>query len=46
MNKILEFLDNQCLQDVVKQNGFPVQIQLPVGMIVKATVKFKDFMFL
>ena len=24
LNKVLEFLDNQCLKDVVAQNGFPV----------------------
>lgn len=46
MNKIIEFLDNQCLKDVISENGFPVKIQIPIGIIIKATVTFTNFKFL
>ena len=46
MQKIHEFLQNDCLQDVVNQNGFPVKIQVPIGVIVKAMVTFGNFEFL
>ena len=46
MQKINEFLQNDCLRDVVSQNGFPVKIQVPIGMIVKAMVTFGNFQYL
>lgn len=46
LKKIVEFLKNEALQDVVSKNGFPVKIQVPVGVIVKATVTFGNFQFL
>ena len=46
MQKIHEFLQNDCLRDVVSRNGFPVKIQVPIGMIVKAMVTFGNFEFL
>ena len=46
MQKIHEFLQNDCLKDVVSRNGFPAKIQVPIGMIVKAMVTFGNFEFL
>lgn len=46
MQKINEFLQNDCLKDVVERNGFPVKIQVPIGMMVKATVTFGNFEYL
>ena len=46
MQKINEFLQNDCLKDVVNRNGFPVKTQVPIGMIVKAMVTFGNFQFL
>ena len=46
MQKINEFLQNECLKDVVERNGFPVKIQVPIGMMVKATVTFGNFEYL
>ena len=46
MQKIHQFLQNECLQEVANENGFPVKIQVPVGLIVKATVTFGNFRFL
>ena len=46
MKKMQEFLNNSCLQEVISQNGFPVKIQIPIGVIIKATVTFGEFQFL
>jgi len=46
MQKIHEFLQNECLQEVANRVGFPVKIQIPVGMSVKALCTFGKFEFL
>ena len=46
MQKIHEFLQNECLQEVANRVGFPVKIQIPVGMSIKALVTFGKFQFL
>lgn len=46
MNKILQFLQNESLRDVVSKNGFPVKVQVPLGYSLKATVTFSNFTFL
>ena len=46
MQKINEFLQNECLRDVAGRNGFPVKIQVPIGMIIKAMVTFGNFEFI
>ena len=46
MKKMAEFLHNDCLREVITRNGFPVKIQIPIGMIVKATVTFGQFKFI
>ena len=46
MEKINDFLKNECLRDAVDRNGFPVKIQVPIGIIVKALVTFGRFEFL
>ena len=40
MQKMQEFLNNECLQQVALEKGFPVKIQIPVGMSIKATATF------
>lgn len=46
MKKMQEFLHNDCLKEVISENGFPVKIQIPIGAIIKATVTFGNFQFL
>ena len=46
MNKFKEFLKNKSLKDVIVSHGFPVKIQIPIGVIIKATVDFNKFSFL
>lgn len=46
MQKIKEFMKNDSLKDVIYQHGFPVKIQIPIGLLVKATVTFKKFKYL
>lgn len=46
MQKIREFLKNKSLKEVVFANGFPVKIQIPIGLLVKATVTFNKFRYL
>ena len=46
LKKVNEFLDNECLKDVVQENGFPVQIQIPVGVMVKGTITFGQLIYL
>ena len=46
MKKMQEFLHHSCLQEVISKNGFPVKIQIPIGVIIKATVTFGKFQFL
>lgn len=46
MQKINEFLSNDCLKDVINQNGFPVKIQVPIGLAIKAMVTFGNFQYL
>jgi hypothetical protein len=46
MKKMTEFLKNECLKEVISKNGFPVKVQIPIGMIVKATVTFGKFEFI
>jgi len=46
MKKMCEFLNDDCLKEVITSNGFPVKVQIPVGMIIKATVSFTKFRFL
>jgi hypothetical protein len=43
MQKIKDFLKNKSLKDVVNTHGFPVKIQIPLAMIIKATVTFHKF---
>ena len=46
MSKMKEFLKNPSLKEVITQNGFPVKIQIPIGLLIKATVDFNKFQFL
>ncbi len=46
MSKMKEFLKNPSLKEVITQNGFPVKIQIPIGLLIKATVDFNKFEFL
>lgn len=46
MQKIREFLKNDSLKSVVSSHGFPVKIQIPIGLLVKATVTFNKFKYL
>ena len=46
MSKIKDFLKNQTLRDVITENGFPVKVQIPIGLLIKATVDFNRFSFL
>lgn len=46
MQKIKEFLKNDSLKDVIYNNGFPVKIQIPIGLLIKATVTFNKFQYL
>jgi hypothetical protein len=46
MSKLKEFLKNQSLKEVITQNGFPVKVQIPIGLLIKATVDFNKFSFL
>lgn len=46
MTKMKEFLKNPSLKEVITVNGFPVKIQIPVGLLIKATVDFNKFRFL
>jgi hypothetical protein len=41
-----DFLKNQSLKDVITSNGFPVKIQIPIGLLIKATVDFNKFSYL
>jgi hypothetical protein len=43
MSKMKEFLKNPSLKEVITQNGFPVKIQIPIGLLIKATVDFNKF---
>lgn len=43
LSKIREFMKNESLKEVIYANGFPVKIQIPVGMLIKATVTFNKF---
>ena len=44
--KIKEFLKNDSLKQVIISNGFPVKVQIPVGLLIKATVTFNKFRYL
>ena len=46
MQKIKEFMKNESLKDVMYKYGFPVKIQIPIGLLIKATVTFKKFEYL
>jgi len=46
MQKMQEFLNNECLQQMANERGFPVKIQIPVGMLIKATATFSQFRYL
>ena len=46
MKKMTEFLNNECLKEVISKNGFPVKVQIPIGIIVKATVTFGQFEYI
>lgn len=46
MSKMKEFLKNPSLKEVITQHGFPVKIQIPIGLLIKATVDFNKFSFL
>lgn len=46
MQKMKDFMKNQSLKDVITSNGFPVKIQIPVAMAIKATVTFNKFSYL
>ena len=46
MQKIHEFLKTEVLGEVISQHGFPVKIQVPIGLSVKAMVTFGNFEFL
>ena len=46
MNKMKEFLKNKSLKEVITTHGFPVKIQIPIGLSIKATVDFNKFEFL
>jgi hypothetical protein len=46
MTKIKEFMKNDSLKDVILNNGFPVKIQIPVALSIKATVTFNKFRYL
>ena len=39
-------MKNKSLKDVIFQNGFPVKIEIPVALLVKATVTFNKFQYL
>ena len=43
MTKMKDFMKNQSLKDVITSNGFPVKIQIPIAMSIKATVTFNKF---
>lgn len=46
MTKMKDFLKNESLKDVITSHGFPVKIQIPIGVLIKATVDFNKFQFL
>ena len=46
MSRIRDFLKNESLKQVITENGFPVKIQIPVAILVKATVTFNKFRYL
>ena len=46
LQKMYEFLQDPSLQQVVGRGGFPVKIQIPIGMIIKADATFNKFRFL
>jgi len=41
-----EFLSNDCLKHVATEVGFPVKIQIPIGVMIKAAATFSKFEFL
>lgn len=41
-----EFLQHDALKQVATQVGFPVKIQIPIGMLIKADACFQKFEFL
>jgi hypothetical protein len=46
MTKMKDFMKNQSLKEVITSNGFPVKIQIPLAMSIKATVTFNKFQYL
>jgi hypothetical protein len=46
LQKMYEFLKNESLQQVATEHGFPVRVQIPVGLIIKADATFNQFRFL
>ncbi len=46
MQKMLEFLKNESLQQVANEQGFPVKIQIPIGVIIKAEATFNKFAYI
>ena len=39
-------MKNPSLKDVITNNGFPVKIQIPIQLSIKATVTFNKFRYL
>jgi hypothetical protein len=46
MSRIRDFLKNESLKQVITENGFPVKINIPVALLIKATVTFNKFRYL
>ena len=46
MQKMHEFLQHDSLQEVATKVGFPVKIQIPIGVLIKAEASFNQFRFL
>lgn len=46
MSKMKDFMKNQSLKEVITNNGFPVKIQIPIQLSIKANVTFNKFRYL
>ena len=39
-------MKNDSLKNVIFKNGFPVKVEIPVALLIKATVTFNKFKYL
>lgn len=46
MQRMNTILKNEALVEILRENGFPVKIEIPIGFTVKAKVVFSNFRFL